>query len=180
MLACRSSDGQHPWQLASGANSAATVSVSGASFVPSQKAADEVRDCHKMRPFAYSLADPVGAAFSKRRSNGLCWGGQKWSFFLFVFFANPRSPSLRQRNMLLAARAHLLSTTAVDREHSGSFFFFVCFFPHSRVWERTSSCRFLLEKKHSPVLPLMLRCFSGRVKQRNPLPSTTLPSNCCD
>lgn len=80
MLACRSSDGQHPWQLASGANSAATVSVSGASFVPSQKAADEVRDCHKMRPFAYSLADPVGAVFfiffCRGRSNGLCRGGR--------------------------------------------------------------------------------------------------------
>lgn len=171
MLACRSSDGQHPWQLASGANSAATVSVSGASFVPSQKAADEVRDCHKMRPFAYSLADPVGAVFFFFKQRPFKW-----------FVSGGAEVELRQRNMLLAARAHLLSTTAVDREHSGSFLFvFCCFFPHSRVWERTSSCRFLLEKKkRSPVLPLMLRWFSGRVKQRNTSLSATLPSNCCD
>lgn len=35
-------------EQAAAANSTATVSVSGPSFVLSQKAADEVRDCHKM------------------------------------------------------------------------------------------------------------------------------------
>lgn len=50
-----------------------TASVSGPSFVLSQKAADEVRDCHKMQSFAYSLADP-GAARTDTIQSVLCEG----------------------------------------------------------------------------------------------------------
>lgn len=50
-----------------------TASVSGPSFVLSQKAADEVRDCHKMQSFAYSLADP-GAAWTDTIQSVLCEG----------------------------------------------------------------------------------------------------------
>lgn len=63
--------------------------------------------------------------FSRGRSNGLCQG------------CGGAEVELRQRNMLLAARAHLLSTTAVDREHSGYFFCFVFGFFSTRQSLRT-------------------------------------------
>lgn len=147
-------------RLASGAHSAATVSVSGASFVPSQEAADEVRDCHKLRLFTPPLASSAGPVFNRRSSKAL-W---KWRVCWRVFQTFGHHHCSRE-----TCSWHQGHTGWLHYRCGGRVVFWIaCFF----------CCR--IEKMcmlEPPLIPCWVLVW---VQYGNMLLSATLPSSCCD